>query len=344
MNGLKDVSHQKPFNSILIGAIQRRAVQLLKILITGATGFIGQALVAELMRQNFNISIAVRQKTSLFSDKVKQFVVGDFESEPDFSTSLIEIDCIIHLAGKAHVLDKSKVTALDEFRKINTELTLNLAKQAVAAGVERFIFLSSIGVNGNQNTQPFLEIDIPNPQEPYAISKYEAEQGLINLAKNSNLEVVIIRPPLVYGNNAPGNFGRLVQWAGSRIILPLPLGAVNNARTLIAIDNLVSFIITCTLHPKAANEVFLISDEGNLSTTQLLKKIAKVFNKKALLLPIPVSWMVFVAKLLGKEADAVRLFSSLIVDSSKARDLLEWYPVTTMDEQLCKIAANEKNI
>ena len=315
----------------------------MKVLLTGATGFIGKALVAELIQQNFHISIIVRQKTNLFPDEVKQFVVGDFESNPDFSTSLAEIDCVIHLAGRAHVIDKAKASLLDEFRKVNTELTLNLAKQAVTARVERFIFLSSIRVNGNQNTQPFLEIDIPNPQEPYAISKYEAEQGLINLAKNSNLEVVIVRPPLVYGNNVPGNFGRLVQWAGSRIILPLPLGAVNNARTLIAIDNLVSFIITCTLHPKAANEVFLISDDDNLSTTQLLKKIAKAFNKKALLLPIPVSWMVFVAKLLGKEADAVRLFSSLIVDSSKARDLLEWYPVTTMDEQLNKMTTNEKN-
>ena len=316
----------------------------MKLLITGATGFIGKALVAELMRQNFNISIAVRQKTNLFPDKVKQFVVGDFESNPDFSTSLAEVDCVIHLAGKAHVLDKSTVAALDGFRKINSELTLNLAKQAVIAGVERFIFLSSIRVNGNQNTQPFLEIDTSNPQEPYAISKYEAEQGLLQLAENSNLEVVIIRPPLVYGNNAPGNFGRLLQWAGARFMLPLPLGVVNNARSLIAIDNLVSFIIVCTLHPKAANEIFLISDNDNLSTTQLLKNIAKAFNKKSLLLPVPISWMIFVAKLLGKEADAVRLFSSLIVDSGKARELLDWHPVTTMDEQLYKITEHEKNI
>jgi len=199
-------------------------------------------------------------------------------------------------------------------------------------------------VNGNQNTKPFLEMDIPNPQEPYAISKYEAEQGLLNLAKNSSLEVVIIRPPLVYGKFASGNFGRLVQWAGAKIMLPLPLGAVNNSRSLIAIDNLVSFIITCTLHPKAANEIFLISDDGNLSTTQLLKKIANVFNKKALLFPIPVSWMIFVAKLLGKEAYAVRFFSSLVVDSSKANDLVDWSPVTSMDEQLCEITANEKSI
>jgi len=245
----------------------------MKILLTGVTGFIGKALVVELLKQGFNISIAVRQKTNLFPDKVKQFVVGDFGSDPDFSASLAEVNCVIHLAGKAHVLNQAKVLALDEFRKINTELTLNLAKQAVTAGVERFIFLSSIGVNGNQNHLPFLENDISNPQEPYAISKYEAEQGLLKLAKNSSLEVVIIRPPLVYGNNAPGNFGRLIQWASAKFVLPLPFGAVNNVRSLIAIDNLVSFIITCALHSKAANEIFLISDDGNISTTQLLKKL-----------------------------------------------------------------------
>jgi nucleoside-diphosphate-sugar epimerase len=316
----------------------------MKILVTGSSGYIGKALISSLIQKNFNISIAVRQKTNLFPDIVKQFVLGDFESNPDFSASLAEVDCVIHLAGRAHVIDKAKASTLDEFRKINTELTLNLAKQAVTAKVERFIFLSSIRVNGNQNNQPFLEIDIPNPQEPYAISKYEAEQGLLNLAKNSSLEVVIIRPPLVYGDNAPGNFGRLIKWASSKFMLPLPLGAVNNARSMIAIDNLVSFIITCALHPKSANEIFLISDNGTLSTTQLLKEIAKSFNKKALLLPIPVSWMIFVAKLLGKEADAVRLFSSLTIDSGKARNLLDWHPITTMDEQLCKISKNEKNI
>jgi nucleoside-diphosphate-sugar epimerase len=316
----------------------------MKILLTGSTGFIGKALFTELKQQNFDISIAVRQKTNLFSDGVKQFVVGDFGSNPDFSASLSGIDCVIHLAGRSDVIDKAKSSVLDEFRKINTKLTLNLAKQAVTAKVTRFVFLSSILVNGNQSNQPFLENDIPNPKESYAISKYEAEQGLLKLAKNSGLEVVIIRPPLVYGNNAHGNFGRLIQWASAKFILPLPLGAVNNSRSLIAIDNLVNFIITCALHPKSANEIFLISDDENLSTTQLLKKIAKAFNKKALLLPAPVSWMVFVARLLGKEADAVRLFSSLVVDSSKARDLLDWHPVTTIDEQLCKITKNEKNI
>ena len=310
----------------------------MKIFLTGATGFIGKSLVSDLLQKNFDVSIAVRQKTSLFSDEVKQFIVGDFENIPDFTVSLAEVDCVIHLAGRAHVIDKTKASELEDFRKTNRDLTLHLAKQAVDSGVKRFLFLSSIGVNGNQNNKPFLETDTPDPQESYAISKYEAEQGLIQLSQDTDLEVVIIRPPLVYGANAPGNFGRLIQWANAKFILPLPLGSVKNSRSLIAIDNLVDFIITCSVHPKAANEIFLISDDDTLSTTQLLKKIARAFDRKTLLLPIPINWMIFMAKLIGREADAVRLFSSLVVDSSKARDLLDWKPVVTMDEALKKIA------
>jgi len=310
----------------------------MKILVTGSSGYIGRALVSSLMQQNFNISIAVRQKTNLFSDEVKQFVVGDFGNNPDFTASLAEVDCVIHLAGRAHIIDKTKVSELDGFLNINRGLTLHLAKQAVFSGVKRFIFLSSIRVNGNQNKKPFLETDTPNPQESYAISKYEAEQDLMQLSQDTGLEVVIVRPPLVYGANAPGNFGRLIQWANAKFILPLPLGSVKNSRSLIAIDNLVDFIIACSVHPKAANEIFLISDDDTLSTTKLLKKIAKAFDRKTLLLPIPVNWMIFMAKLIGREADAVRLFSSLIVDSSKARELLDWKPIVTMDEVLKKIA------
>ena len=314
----------------------------MKIMLTGATGFIGKSLVFELLQQNFNVSIAVRQKTNLFPCKVKQFVVGDFGDNPDFSASLAKVDCVIHLAGRAHVIDKIKTSELNGFRNINRDLTLHLAKQAIDSGVKRFLFLSSIGVNGNQNNKPFLETDTPNPQESYAISKYEAEQDLMRLSQDTGLEVAIIRPPLVYGYGAPGNFGRLVKWVGAKLILPLPLGSVKNARSLIAIDNLVSFIITCIAHKNAANEVFLISDREDLSTTQLLRKIANTFDKKVFLLSAPVGLMIFMAGLLGRKADATRLFSSLQVDSSKAKELLDWDPKITMDEQLLKIAKAQK--
>lgn len=314
----------------------------MNILLTGVTGFIGKSLVMELLNRGFNLSVVLRNKTDKLPDNIKQFVLGNFTNQPDFSHSLEGIDCIIHLAGKAHIIDKNSASILTEFQQINTDLTQHLAKQAIDAGVKRLVFLSSIRVNGNQNHKPFTEEDTPNPQEPYAISKYEAEQGLLQLAKTTTLEVVIIRPPLVYGANAPGNFGRLIDWAKAKMVLPLPLGAVHNKRSLLAIDNLTDFIATCVLHPKAANEIFLISDEEDVSTTQLLQKIAQAFGKKPLLLPIPVGFMIFMAGFLGKKADAVRLFSSLQVDNSKARTTLDWSPKITMDEQLAKMD-NETN-
>jgi len=310
----------------------------MKVLITGATGFIGQALSAELLKKEFDLTVVLRKKSALFTDSVNQIVAGDFSANTNWGQILENIDCVIHLAGKAHVVDKSREPTLDEFRKINTNLTLNLAKQAAKSSVKRFVFLSSIGVSGNQNNKPFNESDVPDPQDSYAVSKYEAEQGLFKISKNTNLEIVVIRPPLVYGPNAPGNFGRLIGWAKAKFLLPLPLGAVNNQRSLVAIDNLIDFIVTCVIHKDASNEIFLISDNQDLSTTQLLRKIATAFDKRVFLLPIPIRLMTFIASLLGKGKDANRLFSSLQVDSSKAQKILGWHPKTTIDKQLEKIA------
>jgi nucleoside-diphosphate-sugar epimerase len=192
----------------------------MKILLTGATGFIGKKLIQELLNKDFELSSILRNKTDDFPNDIQQFVIGDFAKHADYSNALTDIDCVIHLTGKAHVIDKSKASVLEEFRLINTDLSLNIAKQAAAAGVNRFVFLSSIGVNGNQNIKPFLESDEPNPQEPYAISKHEAEQKLFKLAKETDMGVVIIRPPLVYGANAPGNFGRLMNWVSDQIGSP----------------------------------------------------------------------------------------------------------------------------
>jgi nucleoside-diphosphate-sugar epimerase len=236
---------------------------------------------------------------------------------------------------------------LEEFRRVNTTGTLDLARLAADSGVKRFVFLSSIKVNG-EITKPghyFTPNDVYVPDDPYGLSKYEAEQGLLALAKETGMDVVIIRPPLVYGPGVKANFASMMKWMGKPVLLPF--GAIHNQRSLVALDSLVSFISLCAdreKSPKAANQVFLIADGEDVSSTQLLKKVRQAFNlhtpsgKQAWLLPIPVFIMSFVVKLLGKDAVANRLFGSLQVDSSKARDLLGWEPVITMDEQLAKMA------
>lgn len=308
----------------------------MKILVTGATGFVGSEVVKQLLAKNLDVIATVRSDDSVLPVGAQLFVAGDFAEPIDWSSGLSNVDVIIHTAARVHVMDDLATDPLTEFRNVNTAGTLNFARQSADTGIKRFIFLSSIGVNGNNNLNPFTDSDIQNPQEPYAVSKYEAEQGLLAIAKDTGMDVVIIRPPLVYGPNAPGNFSSLISWITKRV--PLPLGAIDNQRSFIALDNLVDFIIHCIDNPKAANEVFLISDGEDVSTTDLLRKVARAFAKKPRLLPVPVWLMTLAAKLIGKGDVANRLFGSLQVDSSKARELLGWKPVITMDEQLKKAA------
>lgn len=305
------------------------------IFLTGSTGFVGSAFLQHCLNQNANVIAAVRTFSTALPATVKQVAVGDLSASQDWSTALQGVDVVVHLAARAHIMKDSALDPLSIYREANTYATLNLAQQAAQAGVKRFIFISSIGVNGNVNTRPFNEQDTPHPHDPYSISKYEAEQGLKAIATETGMEVVIIRPPLIYGHNAPGNFGSLVRWVKKGV--PLPLGAVHNQRSLVALDNLVSFIDLCCTHPKAANETFLIADGTDVSTTELLHKVAHGLGVSARLIPVPVSWMRFAAKLLGKEAVANRLFGNLQVDARKARELLGWQPVVTMDEQLKKM-------
>lgn len=305
----------------------------MKILVTGSTGFIGSALIQRLIADPlFEPIAALRRGPVEISVDYDSVVVGDLLPDTNYRDALLGVEAVIHIAGRAHVINEMADNPLDEFLQVNTVGTLNLARQAVQAGVQYFIFISSIGVNGNQNTHPFTENDTTNPVEDYAVSKLEAEQGLQKIASASTMEVVIIRPPLVYGPNAPGNFSKLMHWI--QVGIPLPLGAIHNKRSLVALDNLVSFIIHCIDHPKAANEVFLISDDEDISTTELLRLVAKALGKKPRLISVPVGLMEFAAKLVGKESVTNRLFGSLQVDSSKARNLLGWRPVVTMEEQL----------
>ena len=322
--------------------------QRLNVFITGATGLVGHALVSNLLLDDYHVVAAVRSERSIIGTKVETINVGDISAKTNWSSALKDIDVLIHCAARAHIMNDSVTDPLAEFRRVNTAGTLNLARQAVSAGVKRFVFISSIKVNGENTSEgkPFSPNNVFVPDDPYGLSKYEAEQGLLAIAKETEMEVVIIRPPLIYGPGVRANFASMMEWMQKGVLLPF--GAINNARSLVALDNMVSFILHCIDHPKSANEVFLISDGEDVSTTALLRKVAKAFGKKAWLLPIPVSVMTFCAKLLGKGAVANRLFGSLQVDSSKARDLLGWKPVVTMDEQLKKIAEisheNEKTI
>ncbi|MFT6905629.1 MAG: nucleoside-diphosphate-sugar epimerase [Oleiphilaceae bacterium] len=326
----------------------------MRVLISGATGFVGRSLVRSLIDSNCRVISIVRESQFNLPEQVVQVTVSDLENWSDtnlsfknnFKKILIDVDVVIHLAARAHLLVDKSNDPLAKFREINTDATVIFANLAAEAGVNRFIYLSSIGVNGNKSSQPFTEQDDPKPHNAYAISKHEAENGLLALAKESKMQVVIIRPPLVYGPNAPGNFATLIKWIYKGV--PLPFGAIDNQRSFVALENLISFIIYCIDHPKAANEVFLISDGEDVSTTELLRKVAKALGKKPWLIPIPMIWMIFAAKLVGKNNIASQLFGSLQVDSTKARAVLGWKPVITMDEQL-KITAdayleNEKNL
>ncbi len=267
------------------------------------------------------------------------FDIGS-NKEFDITESLVGVDTLIHLAARAHVLSESTRNPLSEFRILNTEATLNLARQAAQAGVKRFIFLSSIGVNGINNTSPFSIDDSPAPVEDYAVSKFEAEIGLRKVEAETGMEVVIIRPPLVYGPNAPGNFGKLAKLASKN--LPLPFGLIHNKRSLVSLDNLVDLIITCIDHPNAANHTFLVSDDHDVSTTELLREMTLAAGKKPRLLPIPMSWLQLAGKLTGKQAVIDRLCGSLQVDISHTKDVLGWKPPVSFQDGIQKCFQKEQ--
>ena len=312
----------------------------MKVLVTGSNGFVGNALVTQLLAQKYEVMGTVRSTASILPDGVGRFLIPDISAALHWETILEGVNVIIHTAARVHVMDDSVADPLTDFRRVNVDGTLNLARQAADAGVKRFVFISSIKVNGEMTLvdQPFKADVNFLPVDPYGLSKYEAEQGLLVIAEETGMEVVIIRPPLVYGPNVKANFASMMKWINRGV--PLPFGAIHNQRSLVALDNLVDFIALCADREKshkAANEVFLISDGEDVSTTTLLQKVARALGKKPRLIPVPVWLMTIAAKIIGKGDVANRLFGSLQVDSTKARDLLGWRPVVTMDEQLAKM-------
>ncbi|MFH1215342.1 MAG: SDR family oxidoreductase [Pseudomonadota bacterium] len=304
------------------------------VVLTGANGFIGSTLMHLLRERSREFRPIVRQRCGL----ARSVAVGEIGPLTEWSTVLQRADSVVHMAARVHIMRDEAADPLAEFRRVNVEGTLNLARQAAKAGVKRFVYLSSIKVNGEQTLpgQFFTEEDVPAPLDPYSISKYEAEEGLRNLAQKTGIEVVIIRPPLVYGPGVKANFLNMMHWLYKGV--PLPLGAIHNRRSLMALDNLVDFVITCLDHPAAANQVFLVSDGEDLSTTELLRRMGLALGRPARLIPVPVSLLTAGAALLGRRDMAQRLCGSLQVDISKVRTLLGWKPPISVDEVLRRTA------
>ena len=304
------------------------------VLLTGYTGFVGAALVNALSGSQLKL---VGRRA--FSGQSGQFFEKQVIATEDYSDCLNGVSVIIHAAARAHIMADTAVEPLEEYRSVNVAGTLNLAKQAAVSGVKRFIFISSIKVNGEstQIGRPFRSDDEMNPQDPYGLSKAEAEAGLKQIAADTGMEVVIIRPPLVYGPGVKANFAAMLKMAQKN--LPLPLGAIHNKRSMVALDNLVDLIVTCINHPAAANQTFLVSDDHDVSTTELLQMMTRAAGKKPRLIPVPMSWLQLAGKLTGKQAVIDRLCGNLQVDISHTKDTLDWKPPLTVEEGIARCFA-----
>jgi nucleoside-diphosphate-sugar epimerase len=306
------------------------------ILVTGGSGFVGSALLKQLLKDGFEVRASARSCLSTALKGVQFHQIGDMTATTDWSAALKGVQAVVHCAARVHVMQDDATDLLQAYREVNVKGTLNLANQAIQAGVRRFVFVSSIKVNGEatQPGRPFTADDLPSPLDPYGVSKFEAEQGLRGIEAQTGMEVVIVRPPLVYGPEVKANFAAMMCWVARGI--PLPLGAIHNARSMVALGNLVDLLVTCLKHPAAAGHTFLVSDGQDVSTTDLLRRTAQAMGKKALLLPVPASVLELCATLLGKRAVAQRLCGSLQVDIAKTCRLLGWIPPLTLDQGLRK--------
>lgn len=310
------------------------------IAVTGATGFVGSAIVRHLVdTPSYRVRVAVRRDYPQADTRIEVVRVGDLSPHNQWQALVAGCDVVVHCAARVHVLHETAADAEAHYMRDNVAATLNLAEHAAKAGVKRFIFISSIKVNGEHSPLglPFKADDYARPLDPYGASKRDAEQGLRELAGRTAMEVVIVRPVLVYGPGVKANFLNMMRWLDKGI--PLPLGAIDNRRSLVALANLVDLVVRCIDHPRAANQTFLVSDGHDLSTTQLLQRMAKALGKPARLLPVPVWLLAGLATLLGKRAFSQRLCSSLQVDIDKTRTLLDWTPPVGIDQAMSETAA-----
>lgn len=305
----------------------------MNLLLTGANGFVGSRL-AQALEAASDIDLTATIRRAVAMPAPKTIIVKGLDAKTDWSEALKGQSVVLHAAARAHIMKDDASDPLLEYRRTNVEGTLKLARQAAAEGVKRFIFLSSIKVNGEETKvgRPFNANDIARPLDDYGISKAEAEKGLLKISSETGMEVVVVRPPLVYGPNVKGNFVKISALVAKGV--PLPLAMVKNQRSFVAIDNLVDLIITCVNHPKAKNQIFLASDGQDLSTPELLHGIAKAMGRDIKLFPLPPPLLSLGAAVIGKKDQANRLLASLQLDISKTRDVLDWSPVINVEEGL----------
>lgn len=304
------------------------------VAVTGSRGFIGREVVAELRRRGRPVRPLVRAGAT-----GDEFAAGDMDEATDWRPGLQGVGCVVHAAARVHVMRDEASDPLAAFRLVNVAGTRRLAEQAAAAGVRRFVFLSTLKVNGETTPagRPFTAHDQPAPSDAYGLSKWEAESALAEVSRQSGLEVVVVRPPLVYGPGAKGNFARLLGWVRQGV--PLPFASVANQRSLVALGNLVDLLVATLDHPGAAGQTFLVSDGHDLSTPELIRRLAAAMHRSARLLPCPPVLLRAGARLAGRGAEVERLVGSLQADISRTRQILDWTPPVNVDEGLGRAIA-----
>ena len=305
----------------------------MNVFVTGVTGFLGKRLIRKISKDT-NLSVTGSTHNKYIFPTSSPFKYGNLDGDFDWSHLLKNQEVVIHTAGRAHVMGKETITSFNEYQKVNFHGTLNLASQAAMSGVKRFIFISSVKVNGEKTNidKPFTELDKPNPIDGYSFSKWEAEKCLEKISKKSGMEFVIIRPALIYGPEVKGNFKNIIDLIKKGI--PLPLGKINNKRSFIAIDNLIDLIVVCIRHPRASNQVFLAADGHDLSTSELIRKLTSLADRRLFLIPIPIILLKIIALFFRKKSMVDRLTQSLQVDISKSETLLNWKPPVSINEGL----------
>jgi nucleoside-diphosphate-sugar epimerase len=315
----------------------------MRLLVTGASGFVGSAVLARAVSEPaLQVRAATRRPALAAAAGAENVLVGDLTASTDWSHALVGVDAVVHAAARVHVMSETVADPLAEFRRVNVAGTLNLARQALESRVRRFVFLSSIKVNGEGTRPgcPYTPEDTPAPVDPYGISKHEAEVALRHLARDTNLELVIIRPVVVYGPGVKGNFLAMMRALDRGV--PLPLRSIENRRSLLALDNLVDFIFTCLQDPSAAHETFLASDGEDLSTADLIRRLARAMGRPSRLIPVPSAVLLAGAAMVGRREMAQRLIGSLQVDISKAHRILGWTPPVSVDEGLRRAAGDRR--